>query len=323
VEFDFSELTKVSSLLSEQNSNANGVRTVSVESIKPDPNQPRMAFDEESLAELAQSIRSIGIIQPPVVRTRDDGYILISGERRWRAARQIGLDMIDVIVRDDLSARAQLVENIQREALSAWELYRVISAEVAAGVTHAELARALGKSRTWVTAYAAVDNMPEPIVCALQQGRVTDITALAHLRRLHDVMPAAAAELLNAPAPISRSTIERVRDEAHLSCPPPKERPSQMSTGGNGSSEPQPEAMAVTTCQSSDRDLSTKRSSSSETSGRPSIRILVFYEGASWVVDYRCQKEIDGEASVRLESKESGCRFAPLEALKLQSIEWL
>lgn len=118
-------------------------------------------FDEGALAELAASIQSIGIIQPPVVRAHDGGYLLISGERRWRAARQLGLEKIDVIVRDDLSSRAQLVENIQREALSPWEIYRVIAAELDSGTTQADLARSIGKSRTWVTAYAAVNHMPD------------------------------------------------------------------------------------------------------------------------------------------------------------------
>ena len=180
---DLSALSDISALIRGQDT-GKGIRNVKIDAIQPDPNQPRKAFDEGALAELAASIQSIGIIQPPVVRTHDDGYLLISGERRWRAARQLGWEKIDVIVRDDLHAHAQLVENIQREALSPWEIYRVVSAELAAGTTHADLARSIGKSRTWVTAYAAVDGMPEPFVSALREGRVTGITALTHLHRL-------------------------------------------------------------------------------------------------------------------------------------------
>src|SRR6185437_12271632 len=179
---DLSGLSDINALLSAQNK-GNGLRSVRVDAIRPDPNQPRKSFDEVSLAELAQSIQSIGIIQPPVVRTGKDCYPLISGERRWRAARQLGWEKIDVIVRDDLNAHAQLVENIQREALTPWEIYRVVSAELDAGTTQAELARALGKSKAWIAAYAAVNKMPESLVTALRERRVTGITALGHLHR--------------------------------------------------------------------------------------------------------------------------------------------
>ncbi|HEY8229856.1 MAG TPA: ParB/RepB/Spo0J family partition protein, partial [Rhodanobacteraceae bacterium] len=198
MELDFSGLTEISSLLNAQES-GNGIRRVRVASIQPDPNQPRKSFDEESLAELAQSIQSIGIIQPPVTRTFNDGYILISGERRWRAARQLGLEMIEVIVRDDLDARAQLIENIQREALSAWEIYLVIAGELDAGTTQADLARALGKSRAWVTAHAAIGKMPESLVTALREKRVTGVTDLGQLHRLLEEAPAVAEGLLNSP----------------------------------------------------------------------------------------------------------------------------
>ncbi|HJU08361.1 ParB/RepB/Spo0J family partition protein [Dyella sp.] len=318
---DLSSLSDVGALLRAQDE-GKGLRRVRVDVIHPDPNQPRKTFDQESLDELAESIRANGIIQPPVVRGRDDGYLLIAGERRWRAARQLRLEMIDVIVRDDLSARAQLVENIQRQELTHWEIYRVVSAELASGTTHAELARSLGKSRTWVTAYAAVDNMPEPIVSALREGRITDITTLAHLHRLHDARPAAATALLNSSMSISRSMVERARGEAQLSCSLDSSMRSLTSTGKSDASEPQ-QAIKATRGSRDDNPLAERSSLSKQMTLHPPVRIFVFYDGTNWIVDYHCQQLIDGVASVRLESEERGSLFAPLAALKLQSIEWI
>jgi len=95
-----------------------------VASIEPNPNQPRAHFDEDSLADLAASIRELGVLQPVLVRAADPGrYRLIAGERRWRAARRAGLDTIPAIVRetDDLGSIEQaLVENLHRQDLTAW-----------------------------------------------------------------------------------------------------------------------------------------------------------------------------------------------------------
>ena len=152
--FDLSPLSKISALLKEQDARKEaGLLEVRVDAIQPDPNQPRKAFDDGALAELAQSIESVGLIHPPTVRTQDQQYMLISGERRWRATRLLGKETIQVIVRDGLdactTAHAQLVENIQNESLSSWEIYRAIVAELESGTTQADLATALGKSRAW------------------------------------------------------------------------------------------------------------------------------------------------------------------------------
>ena len=323
--FDLSSLSDISALIRGQNA-GNGIREVSIDSIQPDPNQPRKTFDQESLEELAQSIQSIGIIQPPVVRTHAGAYMLISGERRWRAARHLGWETLDVIVRDDLSARAQLVENIQREALSAWEIYRVVSAELAAGTTHAELAQSLGKSRPWVTAYAAVENMPEPIVAALREGRVTGITALTHLHRLHGEMPAAAAELLKAPKQISRSMVERAKKGASSSraAEDSTSSPTSMPDCKNVIGEHLPERIRASAEANGERVwLTAAGQSPIRASTSMPIRIRARYENASWEVAYDCQREVDGVPSVRIDGDEGALRFAPLGALRLESIEWL
>ena len=99
---------------------------ISVSAIFPNPTQPRTEFDEEALEELADSIRSLGVIQPITVKRTDDGrYLIISGERRWRAARKAGLESLPAYIRevDDENLHAMaLVENIQREDLNAIEI---------------------------------------------------------------------------------------------------------------------------------------------------------------------------------------------------------
>lgn len=318
---DLSGLSDIGALLSAQNK-GNGLRSIRVDAIQPDPNQPRKRFDEASLAELAESIRAVGIIQPPVVRRFDDGYLLIAGERRWRAARLLELETIDVIVREDRDARVQLIENIQREALSAWEIYRVISAELATGITHAELAKSLGKSRTWVTAYAAVDSMPPILVSALRDGRVTGLTALRGLQQLHITKPEVAAELLKGSGPIDQPMIERAATHAS-SLPEVADNDSLSSAcvdhAGGGALSPSLAGRAPD--ETPDQPSPTACHFAMPWGASLPVRILVAHEDESWVVDYRHQRVVDGVASVKLVGEKQGACFAPVSSLKLQSIE--
>ncbi len=96
-----------------------GLENVPISSIRPNPQQPREHFDEETLAALGESIREVGVLQPVLVRVVGEGYELIAGERRWRAARRVGLHTIPAIVRvaDDAAVLQQaIVENVQRES---------------------------------------------------------------------------------------------------------------------------------------------------------------------------------------------------------------
>ena len=326
---DLSSLSDISALIRGQDT-GKGIRKVKVDAIQPDPNQPRKAFDEGALAELAASIQSIGIIQPPVVRTHDDGYLLISGERRWRAARQLGWEKIDVIVRDDLHAHAQLVENIQREALSPWEIYRVIAAELDAGTTQAELARALGKSGGWVGAYAAVGKMPQPFVTMLREGRVADITALAQLFRLHKDMPDVARQLLDSTGLVTRPMITAASTAAAMhhssaglnpACP---ETPAPSAFGEEiVGTAPTAPGEGIAREHATSRPLGKSTTVPPVPSARPlPIRICVSFEGAIWTVDYtRQQGGANGTVAVMLEGEDGIKRYAPLEDLRLQSIE--
>src|SRR5262245_17596493 len=127
---------------------------VSVDEIQPNPNQPRKAFESDSLDQLATSIRSSGVLQPVIARKTARGYELIAGERRWRAARQAGLERIPVIVREASDAESlelALVENLLREDLNPLEeaeAYQKLLAQFS--WTQEELSQKIGKDRSSV-----------------------------------------------------------------------------------------------------------------------------------------------------------------------------
>ncbi len=154
-----------------------GLRQVPVEAISPNPHQPRVHFDEESLGDLAASIREVGVLQPVLIRPAGDGYQLIAGERRWRAAQRAGLTAIPAIVResDDLSVVEQaLIENLHRQDLTALEeaaAYQQLIEDF--GLTHDGVARRVGKSRTAVTNTLRLMQLPGGIQHLLADGRLS------------------------------------------------------------------------------------------------------------------------------------------------------
>lgn len=302
------------------------IRQVRVDAIRPDPDQPRKTFDEDALTELAASIQSTGIIQPPVVRKADAGYMLISGERRWRAARQLGWEAIDVIVRDDLSTRAQLVENIQREALSSWEIYRVIAGELDAGAKQLDLAEAFGKSKQWISAYASIAKMPEPFVALLRDNRVSGITALQSLYRLYEDQPDVAEQLLDSCELITAVGVAHASAEASIPCP---DQVADISRPLHQAEAENQDCVTPTSVVEFGVEKDVGQTPSAGNSARlPKarkqlpIRIRAHYNNASWIVDYTRQRsDADGAVSVMLESAEDSARFAPIAGLRLQSID--
>jgi ParB family chromosome partitioning protein len=151
---------------------------IPVGSIVPNPHQPRVHFDEETLAELAASIREIGVLQPVLVRaTGDSTYELIAGERRWRAARRAGLAVIPAIVRvtDDLgSVERALVENLHRQDLTPLEeaaAYQQLIEDFS--LTHEQVASRVGKSRSAVTNTLRLMSLPAGIQHLLADGRLS------------------------------------------------------------------------------------------------------------------------------------------------------
>jgi ParB family chromosome partitioning protein len=161
-----------------------GLANLAVSAIKPHPNQPRRHFDEAALEELAGSIATRGVIQPVIVRPYEGGYQLVAGERRWRAAQKAQLHEIPALIRDlgerDVMAIA-LIENIQREDLNPVEearAYHRLAEEE--GLTQAEIARLVEKSRSHVANLQRLLSLPEQVIAYLEAGRLS----MGHARAL-------------------------------------------------------------------------------------------------------------------------------------------
>ena len=153
------------------------ISEIAISDIIPNPTQPRTEFDEEALSELADSIRELGLIQPITVKRDGEKYIIISGERRWRASERAGLESIPAYIRevDDTTLHAMaLVENIQREDLNAIEISLGMQRLVEeCGLTQEALATRLGKKRSTVANYLRLLNLPNEIQYAIKSGAIS------------------------------------------------------------------------------------------------------------------------------------------------------
>ena len=165
--------------------------------ITPNPLQPRTHFDEVALAELAHSIREVGLLQPVVVRPLDaDRYELVMGERRWRAAREAGLTTIPAIVRDtddDVMLRDALLENLHRSQLNPLEeaaAYAQLLADF--GATHEELAQRIGRSRPQISNTIRLLQLP----AAVQRRVAAGVLSAGHARAVLGLATAPAQEAM-------------------------------------------------------------------------------------------------------------------------------
>ena len=210
----------------EATATAGGVRTIDVARIRPNPAQPRQIFNEEALAELAASIAERGVLQPILVRPVDDGFELIAGERRWRAAQRAQLHEIPAIIREfDEESRAEvaLIENIQRENLNAIEeaeAYR----RLISGYGHSQevVGKLVGKSRSHVTNLLRLLELPDAVRLMLLRGDIS----MGHARAI-----AAAAD----PEALANEIVDgdlSVRQAEHLA---KKVRPGPGSDIGRAS----------------------------------------------------------------------------------------
>ena len=157
---------------------SHAVQEIPVGLIEPNPYQPRLSFDDEELAQLTESIRQHGLIQPITVRQVGERYQIISGERRWRAAKAAGLSTIPAYVRAADNTQLltfALVENVQRQDLNPIELalaYKRMMEEC--GLTQEEVARAVGRSRATIANTLRLLRLPPEIQKALKNGTLTE-----------------------------------------------------------------------------------------------------------------------------------------------------
>ncbi|MBP1559757.1 MAG: ParB/RepB/Spo0J family partition protein [Oscillospiraceae bacterium] len=159
-------------LFGDNGSETSGSQTMRLSDIEPNRSQPRQDFDDGAIAELADSIRQHGLIQPIVVRPYSAGYQIVAGERRWRACRMLGMSEVPVIIKefdDAQTAQIALIENIQREDLNPVEeamAYKSLMDDY--NMTQEELSKAVGKSRSAVANAVRLLNLPEEIVDMLR-----------------------------------------------------------------------------------------------------------------------------------------------------------
>ena len=161
------------------------INEIPIDQIEANPNQPRRAIDPESLGELAESIRQLGIVQPITLRqTGSEKYQIVAGERRWRASRQAGLTTIPAYIRtidDESVMEMALVENIQREDLNSIEIAlayaHLLEQE---GMTQEKVAERVGKSRVAVANYLRLLKLPAQVQMALQKRTID----MGHARAL-------------------------------------------------------------------------------------------------------------------------------------------
>ena len=174
-------------------SGTSSINEVNIDSIQPNPDQPRRAFDEESLAELALSIQSIGLVQPITLKQLQDGtYLIISGERRWRACKRAGLSTIPAYIKtadDEQIMEMALIENIQREDLNAIEIalayHRLLQNS---DMKQEDLAKRVGKTRSSISNYLRLLRLPAEIQLGLTEKKIDmgHARAILALPRLED-----------------------------------------------------------------------------------------------------------------------------------------
>lgn len=184
----------------EESKKDTSVIEMEIDRIEPNPNQPRQTFDEALIDELAQSIATLGLIQPITVREEPDGrYVIISGERRYRASKKAGLTSVPVFVRkvdDVVMLEMSLVENIQREDLNAIEVACTLSRLIdECGITQEKLSERVGKNRSTIANYIRLLRLPPEIQLALQ----TNLISMGHARALLSIeSPERQIEVLKA-----------------------------------------------------------------------------------------------------------------------------
>lgn len=186
---------------------------IPVSSVSPNPHQPRVHFDEESLTELAASIAEMGVLQPILVRPLADGaFELIAGERRWRATQRAGLTTIPAVIRltDDVSSVEQaLVENLHRQDLTALEeaaAYQQLLDEF--GLTHDQVATRVGKSRSAITNSLRLLGLPPAVQHLLADGQLS----AGHARALLGTPDRSRQEQLGREAAAGGWSVRMVED---------------------------------------------------------------------------------------------------------------
>jgi ParB family transcriptional regulator, chromosome partitioning protein len=201
------DLSGLNELLLFGQTTGKSVWEIPLECIDLDPEQPRRRIDEAALRELAASIRTHGVLQPISVKehpTDARRYVVNFGERRARAARLAGCRTIPALIDAGCDPYAQAIENLQREGLSPLELARFIAQREQAGDSRAEIARRLGKPRSFISELAVLATAPAAVQAVAEEGRCGDVRTLYTLARGCEEALPEVQELLAGDGPIGR-----------------------------------------------------------------------------------------------------------------------
>tara|TARA_B110000014_G_scaffold241859_1_gene210995 strand:+ start:2914 stop:3792 length:879 start_codon:yes stop_codon:yes gene_type:complete len=235
---------------------------VSLEQIVPNPQQPRKQFPDKSLKELAQSIKSQGVLQPLVVRKHpslDNRYELVAGERRWRALKQLEVTKVPVILRkvdDDELLEVALLENIQRENLSVIEEAQSYQDLLQShGYTQEELALRIGKDRSTIANQMRLLQLPSPLKNDLETGRITAGHARSILALPGSAFQLEMRERLLVELWSVRETEQQVRLKLDYLAVSPKKQDDKNSTLANSSKNQLSKEVKVTHLQNLEEEL--------------------------------------------------------------------
>ena len=213
--------------------------TIALDLIDEDVNQPRKNFNAETLRELAESIREVGLQSPVIVQPKPDGrYLLLQGGRRFRACKLLGLAEISALFTEKKDAYAQMVENLQRDDLTPMEIANFVGGELSRGVKQTDIATRLGKSKVWVSKHAKLAEAPDLVVRAVADGKLPSVDGIYEVVTHLENVPADRERIeswLGAAQSLTR--IEIARFLAGLKATPKEDAGAEASAAGNDEGE--------------------------------------------------------------------------------------
>ena len=213
-----------------------GLQELPVAAIRPNRYQPHQEFDEEALGGLSESIREVGVLQPVLVRPAGDGYELVAGERRWRAARRAGLQTIPALIRDtddEAAVQQALVENLHRDDLNPLEeaaAYQQLIEDF--GLTHEQVGERVGRSRAYVSNLLRLMQLPPAVQRSVKEGKLN----MGHARALLGTPDRAFQEHLAKRAVEQDLSVRQVEDAVRERQQAPT--PGAKKSDGKGSLRP-------------------------------------------------------------------------------------
>ena len=210
----FSDVVNLSDML--VNDNKNQVLEIPLDSIKLDNEQPRKYFDDKELFELSESIAANGLLTPVSVRQVEDGYILNYGERRYKAHQLLKAKTIKAIIDNNYNENdklaKQLIENIQRSNLNAFEISAAIQELLNKGKKKGEIAEILGKSNAFISQYINFSKLPDILSNLYRDNKCSDITLLNELNTLYKKYKDDVIIWINSDRDINRSNVKMFRE---------------------------------------------------------------------------------------------------------------